>query len=260
VNWVYAPTPRYAAVGRILKRAGWVRLVLTAAWNTYIHGDGKITNDHDLNEDGKVTLADWERGAYIVVNSWAKKWSRDGKIFLLYSAMIDPTWKRGNYLGRIEVRRYLPRMTLRLKLACNDRSNLRTTIGLSDNPQATEPEHSIAPEVLNGWPIFGRSGPGHVPLAGPQMKAPLELGVDLTPLLDKLGRDQNDKAKLFLHLLRADGSNAEGELHEAAVRTCDAKGRFVSEQPFASRNGTFGEHQLHVSRVVDEPKSAQHGH
>ena len=26
---------RYAAVGRILKRAGWARLALTAAWNTY---------------------------------------------------------------------------------------------------------------------------------------------------------------------------------------------------------------------------------
>ena len=26
---------RYAAVGRILKRGGWVRRVLTAAWNTY---------------------------------------------------------------------------------------------------------------------------------------------------------------------------------------------------------------------------------
>jgi hypothetical protein len=25
---------RYAAVGRILKRAGWARLALTAAWNT----------------------------------------------------------------------------------------------------------------------------------------------------------------------------------------------------------------------------------
>ena len=28
---------RYAAVGRILKRAGWARLALTAAWNTYAH-------------------------------------------------------------------------------------------------------------------------------------------------------------------------------------------------------------------------------
>ena len=29
---------RYAAVGRILKRAGWARLALTAAWNTYAPG------------------------------------------------------------------------------------------------------------------------------------------------------------------------------------------------------------------------------
>ncbi|MDB4765683.1 hypothetical protein OAG05_03060, partial [Akkermansiaceae bacterium] len=65
-----------------------------------LNGDGKITNDIDTNSDGKVTLADWERGAYIVVNSWGEKWSKDGRVYLLYSAMIDSTWKRGNYLGR----------------------------------------------------------------------------------------------------------------------------------------------------------------
>ena len=120
-----------------------------------VNGDGKITNDIDRNGDGKVTLADWERGAFIVVNSWGENWSKDGKIYLLYSAMVDPTWERGNFLGRIEVSRHLPQRTLKLKLACNKRSDLRVTIGIAGDKNATKPEHELAPQALNGWPLFG---------------------------------------------------------------------------------------------------------
>jgi hypothetical protein len=109
-----------------------------------VNGDGKITNDIDINNDGKVTLADWERGAFIVVNSWGQSWSKDGKIYLLYSAMVDPTWERGNYLGRIEVSRYIPQSTLKLKLTCSNRSALRVTIGIAGDKDATMPQRLAA--------------------------------------------------------------------------------------------------------------------
>lgn len=215
-----------------------------------LNGDGKITNDLDINDDGEVTLADWERGAYIVVNSWGTKWSGDGKIYLLYSAMIDPTWKRGNYLGRVEVATHTPRMTLKLKLNCDDRANLRMTVGLSNDAKANEPEQTIAPEAFNGWPIFGRSGPGNVPLAGPEDDTPLEAGIDLTPLLDSLGPDADGKQRLFLNLSRGKKSNAKGVLHEAALRHYDANGKFIAEQPITIKDGAFGENELKVSAVV----------
>ncbi|MEO0475596.1 MAG: hypothetical protein AAF085_06450 [Planctomycetota bacterium] len=215
-----------------------------------VNGDGQITNDKDINGDGEVTLADWERGAYLVVNSWGKKWSGDGKIYLLYSAMIDPTWKRGRYLGRVEVSRSAPRMTLRLKLSCNDRTDLLTTVGLAGNPKADEPEHTFAPEILNGWPVFGRSGPGHVPLAGPGDDTPLELGVDLTALVDQLGPDQDGDSRLFLSFSSKDGSKAVGEVLEAAVRRYDADGVFIYERPIKIDNGAFGEDELTISTVV----------
>lgn len=218
-----------------------------------VNGDGKITNDIDVNDDGRVTLADWERGAYIVVNSWGEKWSEDGRVYLLYSAMIDPTWKRGNYLGRAEVTRYQPRTTLKLKLACNDRTDLRMTIGIAGDKDATTAEHEFAPEAFNGWPLFGKGGnAGHVPMAGPEDDTPLEVGIDLTSLLKELGPNEDGNARFFLKLTRADGSEALGELHECAIRTYDDKGKFIRESKVEIEEGKFGESPLEIKAVIND--------
>ncbi len=216
-----------------------------------LNGDGKITNDIDLNGDGEVTLADWERGAYIIANSWGEKWSGDGRIFLLYSAMVDSDWKRGNYLGRIEVKRHTPRMTARLKLACDDRTDLRLTLGIASKTDANEPELEVAPQAFNGWPVFGRSNAGHVPMAGPGNPAPIEIGVDLTSLYESLGKENKDQARVFLKLTRADGSKATGQLHEAAIRLYDPKGQFIREIPLQTGAGQFGESVLELSEVIE---------
>lgn len=215
-----------------------------------VNGDGKITNDVDINDDGKVTLADWERGAYIVVNSWGDKWSEDGRVYLLYSAMIDKSWKRGNFLGRCEVTRYQPRTTLRLKLACNDRADLRMTLGVARDPQGKAPDYEFAPEAFNGWPLFGGSNPGHVPLAGPHDHTPIEVGIDLTELVEKLGPGSREPGRFFLRLDRAEGSKAVGWLHECAIRHYDAKGKFLREVPVEVTGGKFGRSPLTVEAVL----------
>ncbi|MEM9021632.1 MAG: hypothetical protein AAGC44_13800 [Planctomycetota bacterium] len=220
-----------------------------------LNGDGEVTNDRDINGDGRVTLADWERGAYIVVNSWGDQWSGDGKIYLLYSAMVDETWKRGRYLGRVEVAAYTPRLTLRFKMACNDRANLRMTVGLSGDTGADEPEHTTAPEAFNGWPVFGRSGPGHVPLAGPGDDTPLEAGIDLTPLLDAAGNNLGDQAAVFLSmdLSPAEGSDAQGELIEAGLRRYDAEGVLIDETPIPFDGGVFRDEGIQIKAIIDRP-------
>ncbi|MEM1354296.1 MAG: hypothetical protein AAGH88_05365 [Planctomycetota bacterium] len=220
-----------------------------------LNGDGQITNDIDLNGDGEVTLADWERGAYIIVNSWGRKWSGDGRIYLLYSAMIDPTWKRGNYLGRVEVARHHPRMTLKLTVSCSNRSDLRLTVGLAGDRQAIEAEQTYAPEAFNGWPVFRRGGSaGDVPMAGPDDDTPLEIGIDLTPLLDALGHDAYGGGKVFLRLSRQDGSDATGELHAASVRLYDREGELATELPIDVTNGTFSEEPFEISKQVPDIK------
>jgi hypothetical protein len=217
-----------------------------------VNGDGKVTNDIDINGDGKVTLADRERGAFIVVNSWGKTWSKDGKIYLLYSAMVDPTWQRGNYLGRIEVTRHIPRSTLKLKLACNKRSDLRVTIGIAGDKDATKPEHELAPQALNGWPLFGKpkNNVGEVPLAGPGDESPLEVGIDLTPLLSKLGSKSAGEGRLFLSFSSAEKSDATGMLHACAIRHYDDKGTFVRESLVNVQDGAFGKNTLTLTTVL----------
>jgi hypothetical protein len=216
-----------------------------------VNGDGKITNDIDRNGDGKVTLADWERGAFIVVNSWGKNWSKDGKIYLLYSAMVDSTWERGNYLGRIEVCRYLPQHTLKLQLSCNNRSALRVTIGIARDKDAAKPEHEITPQVLNGWPLFSKgNNVGTVSLAGPGDDNPLELGIDLTPLLQKLGHDADGKGRLFLCIARSEESEATGTLHSCAVRSYDDKGAFLRESTIDIKDGAFNSTPLTLEAIL----------
>ncbi len=218
-----------------------------------VNGDGKVTNDSDINGDGKVTLADHERGAFIVLNSWGKTWSKDGKIYLLYSAMVDPTWERGNYLGRIEVCRNIPRLTLKLNLACNKRSDLRVTIGIAGKKDAKKPEHELAPEVLNGWPLFGKNRKGNVgevPLAGPNNDSPLEIGIDLTPLLNKLGPESAGDGRLFLSFSCAEKGETTGVLHACAIRRYDDQGAFVRDSVVEVQDGTFGKKALTLETIL----------
>ncbi len=211
-----------------------------------VNGDGKITNDIDINGDGKVTLADWERGAFIVVNSWGEKWANDGKIYLLYSAMTDPNWQRGNFLGRVEVCRYIPKQTLKLKLACDNRNDLRVSIGIAKDKNATKPEHEFAPQMLNAWPLYGgRDSVGKVPLAGPGDNTPLELGVDLTHLLEKLGPNARD-GKLFLRISCSENTKTTGKLHACAIREYDAKGKFIRETEVEIPDGNFSKTMLSI--------------
>ena len=218
-----------------------------------LNGDGKITNDLDLNDDGKITLADWERGAYIVVNSWGENWSGDGRIYLSYRAMIDADWERGNYLGRVEVARHQPRMTLRLKLACQNRTDLRMVVGIAGDPGATIPTHEYAPEAFNGWLLFGNFNAGNVPMAGPDDQDPIEVGVDITPLLADLSDGHEGDVRLFLRLGRSDMSKTTGKCLECSVSSYDSDGQLIRETMIDVEEGNWGGKELRLSAIISNP-------
>jgi hypothetical protein len=165
--------------------------------------------------------------------------------------MVDSTWDRGNFLGRIEVCRYVPRRTLKVKLACSNRSALRVSIGIAGAKDATKAEHEMTPEVLNGWPLFGDgNNVGEVLLAGPGDESPLELGIDLTPLLEKLGSEAKGEGRLFLRVGRSEKSEVTGAVQACAVRSYDDKGGFVGESVIEIKDGAFGASALTLETVL----------
>lgn len=130
------------------------------------------------------------------------------------------------------------------------------SIGIAGDKDASAPEHTFAPEAFNGWPLFGGSSAGHVPIAGPHDDTPLEVGIDIPSLLEELAPDQDGQGRLFIKLSRADGCEANGELYECAVRTYDEKGTLLSESPLEIKEGVSGKDAFKIETVIGGLKGA----
>ena len=141
-----------------------------------VNKDGKITNDIDINNDGIVNLADFERGAFIVANSWGKKWGNDGKIYVLYRCLMSRAdfWDRGPFMGYAVPEHTQPAMTLRIKAVYPKRNALKLSLNLKDKEGK---EVSWEPKVL-----FNKKT-GAVPLGGPGTEGEdFEMGLDLSDM------------------------------------------------------------------------------
>ena len=164
-----------------------------------VNNDGKITNDVDINNDEKITLADYEKGAFIVANSWGKKWGNDGKIYILYRCLMSRAdfWDRGPFMGYAVPEYSQPAMTLRIKAVYPKRNGLTLTLKLKYKDGK---EVSWKPKVL-----FNKKT-GAVPLGGPGTEGEdFELGLDLTDMAKTL------KAK-SVHALMQDLINGSTKL------------------------------------------------
>lgn len=160
------------------------------------NGDGSITNDQDITGDGEVTIADWERGAFIMVNSWGEHWADRGMAYVPYrSHFAQEDWHRGEWLAQVRVRaKYEPMTTLRITMACDDRSRLRLALQLVGADGAaveswspllfsTDPildaEGIEGPEGYSSFLSEGRSVAA-CPLRGHSDERPIEMGFDLS--------------------------------------------------------------------------------
>jgi hypothetical protein len=78
---------------------------------------------------------------------------------------------------------------------------------------------------------------------------PIEIGLDLSHLADCLRG--GSAGKFFLTLDRRRGSDATGELLHASVRFYH-EGKLTREQPFAFKDGKFGDRPLRLSLSSDK--------
>lgn len=175
-------------------------------WNN----DGKYTNDIDINGDGKVTMYDWEIGALICANTYGTDWADNGKVFIPYRILAKDHLHGGIWMQSVVVAKtyadYQPQVTMRCSFWYPKRNRIRVTAGVSQNPNAQEPEHIL------DVPVFRYQG-GDFPMQGNGGGASdqIEIGLDLTPLLEHLVPGQ--EAAFFLVM----GENDENSQYTGKI-------------------------------------------
>lgn len=117
---------------------------------TIVGYDDRI--EFDLDGNGKAGEVEKdEKGAWIIANSWGGEWQNEGFIYCPYKYAgytSDPTTGQlthGYMTGSlINVRKnYTPQRAIKLKMAYSHRSELQLQVGISTDPEATEPERVI---------------------------------------------------------------------------------------------------------------------
>jgi hypothetical protein len=166
-------------------------------YNDSVHydfnGDGKFTNNIDLSNDagvikttdGKITMADWEVGAFMVANSWGSAVWDNGISYAPYrSLFISPAnggILSGNRIYYLTVKNvYTPRLALKISITNTIRNAIALSVGVSVDPQAT------VPTVVRRFDRqFTYSG-GAFPMCGKGASPSIEIGVDISDLLDSI--------------------------------------------------------------------------
>lgn len=179
------------------------------------NGDGAITNDIDINGDDIVDMKDWERGALILANTWGKGWGRNGFAYCQYRVLASPGHKGGIWNKSVHivnpVKQMNPVVTMRVKMKHTSRNKFRLLAGVSEDPDASEPE------IIMGFPHFNYQGGSH-PLVGedPADSTHFELGLDISSLVSDI--EPGQAVRFFLMVDERDPSNVgEGRVIEFSV-------------------------------------------
>ena len=159
------------------------------------NGDGKFTNDLDINSDGKVTMYDWEIGALICVNTYGSAWGDHGHAYIPYrilerNHLNGGIWMRSAVITSV-YDEYRPKLTMRVRVTHHNRRRLSITAGVAADPNASAPDHTLNLPVFNfqggSFPMRGNTGVN---------AAEIEVGLDVTPLLNYV--EPGSEAAFFL--------------------------------------------------------------
>jgi hypothetical protein len=160
-----------------------------------VNNDGKFTNNVDVNGDGRIDLADWEVGAFLVANSWGMVYFDGGFYYAPYRlfamTMAQGGIMNGNRVCIMTVKpSYKPIMTLKTSITHSQRNQIALSVGVAPDQAATTPAKTRAYKRQ-----FNYAG-GAFPMCGQNQSTSIELGLDVTDLLDSIpGAAQ---AKFFL--------------------------------------------------------------
>ena len=173
--------------------------------------DGQITNDIDITGDGKVDMADWEKGALIMLNSWSSSWKNQGTVYVPYRLLKMNNMSAEFYYIR---KNYTPKKIMKIKMDYNKRSDLKLSIGISSDTSATLPEKVVACHH------FINAGNGKVPMLGKWKDGvihdePMEFCFDLTDLTENL--DISNPYHFYFKAAANRFTSGEGTIYSVSV-------------------------------------------
>jgi len=177
------------------------------------NNDGQYTNNIDINGDNVVDMRDWEVGALIMVNSWGTFWGNSGKAYIMYKLLAEPSENGGilsDKVFSIKVKEfYTPKLTMKVKIEHQSRNKISIKAGVANSLTATVPEYII------DFPIINNQG-GDFPLQGGSNTNPMEVTLDVTPLLTYI--NSGEAAKIFFGINEKDPSDLySGKIWEMIV-------------------------------------------
>ncbi len=194
-----------------------------ASWSGYdddvgydFNEDGQITNNIDITDDGKVDMRDWERGALIFLNSWGNIWENQGTVYVPYRLLKighgSESYPRPMDAELYHIRKnYAPNKALKIELQYSQRSNLKLSVGISEDITSDVPEKEI------DCHHFIWAGNGEVPLLGKwadgkMHSEPMKFMLDLSDLQEDI-----DTSKMLKYFLRIETREGEGLLERLSL-------------------------------------------
>ena len=168
------------------------------------NGDGIYTNDIDINEDEVINMKDWEIGGLKFANNFwqGTTYADSGFCYMMYKTLADEFGNGGLWNNEVHVvkpkEEYSPLLTARAVVKHDSRDKIKVLVGISGDTNDVEPY-----SVLD-FPIFDFQGGNQYMQGGDSIEEnkTIEIGLDITPLLNEINSGQF--AKVFLQLIEND--------------------------------------------------------
>ena len=161
------------------------------------NGDGRFTNDLDINGDLVVDMKDWEIGALLMVNSWGYTWGDNGRSWVMYNTLGYKHWEGGIWTQTAHAINtfdyYTPLLKLRAEIDYPDRNNLKIYAGVSSD------SGSFKPDKIMDCLMLDHAG-GNYPMSGDSSY--IDIGLDITSLIADI--ENNSVAEIFLCVAERD--------------------------------------------------------
>ena len=186
------------------------------------NGDGKYTNDIDINGDYVVDMKDWEIGGVRLVNSWGSTWADSGKSWVMYRTLALSYLDEGiyqNVVHSVKINELIkPKLKMKATINYSDRKDIKIIAGISKDINAIEPDYTISYPYFNyqGGDDIGMSGDGNT----------IELLMDISAFMDYTL--PGETAKIFLCVEQMRIAGGIGNIETFSI--IDEEGtEFVSE-------------------------------